>query len=146
MKREAPVLRVHSQIPHARIHRRYLLDCARPALRHFAHRVSSIDFIIISARKMAELHRRYLGLPGATDVLAFDLSDNGMPVEGEVYICLDRARRQAAEYGVPLSVEVARLAVHGMLHLAGEDDSTRAGRMRMKRLEDLALRKAKRAK
>ena len=146
MKHEAPLLRVHSQIPRARIHRRYLLECAGLALRHFAHRVSSIDFIIISARKMAELHRRYLGLPGPTDVLAFDLSENGMPVEGEVYICLDRARRQAAEYGVSLPSEVARLAVHGLLHLAGEEDSTGAGRARMRRLEDLALRKAERAK
>jgi probable rRNA maturation factor len=146
VKRETPILRVHSQIPRARIHRRHLLQCARLGLRHFGRPVTSIDFIIISARKMAELHRRYLRLPGATDVLAFDLSDNGMPVEGEVYICLDRARRQAAEYGVSLPSEVARLAVHGLLHLAGEEDSTGAGRMRMRRLEDLALRKAKRAK
>jgi probable rRNA maturation factor len=146
VKREVPILRVHSQIPRARIHRHHLLKCARVGLRHFGRPVTSIDFIIISARKMAELHRCYLSLPGATDVLAFDLSDNGMPVEGEVYICLDRARRQAAEYGVPLPVEVARLAVHGLLHLAGEEDGSEAGRMRMKRLEDLALRKSERAK
>jgi probable rRNA maturation factor len=145
VKREAPILRVHSRIPRARIHRRHLLECVRLVLRYFERPVSSIDFIIISARKMAELHRRYLGLPGPTDVLAFDLSEDGMPVEGEVYICIDQARRQAAEYGVSLPLEVARLALHGLLHLAGEEDGSKAGRTRMKRLEDLALRKAERA-
>lgn len=148
MKRPAPTpaLRIHSQIPRARIHRRYLLECVRHVLRQFRRPVLSIDFIIISAQKMTALHGRYLSSSGLTDVLAFDLSENGAPVEGEVYICLDQARCQAAEYGESLPAEVARLAVHGLLHLVGEEDRTEAGRKRMKRLEDLALRKAEGAK
>ncbi len=139
-------LRVHSQIPHARIGRRYLLECARHALHHFRRPVSSIDFIVITTREMAQMHRRYLRLAGPTDVMAFDLSENGTPLEGEVYICLDQARSQATYYRVPLVSEVARLAVHGLLHLAGEEDKTDAGRARMRRLEDRALRKAGRVK
>ena len=139
-------MRIHSQIPHARICRRYLSGCARQALYHFRRPVSSIDFIITTARKMAQMHRRYLQLAGPTDVMAFNLSENGGALEGEVYICLEQARCQAACYGVSLASEVARLAVHGLLHLAGEDDKTDAGRARMRRLEDKVLRKAGRAK
>ena len=71
----------------------------------------------------------------------FDLAEPGAPAEGEVYICLDKARSQAADYGVSLASEIARLAVHGVLHLAGEDDKTEAGRQRMEHLESQALRK-----
>ena len=140
------ILRIHSQIPRARICRRYLLGCARQALHHFRRPVSSMNFIIITTRKMARMHRSYLQLAGPTDVMAFDLSENGTALEGEVYICLDQARCQAACYGVSLASEVARLAVHGLLHLAGEEDKTDVGRARMRRLEDKALRKAERAK
>ena len=148
MKRAAQeaVLRIHSQIPHARICRRYLLGCARQALHHFRRPVSSIDFIITTARKMAQMPRCYLQVTGPTDVMAFNLSENGAALEGEVYICLDQARCQAACYGVSLASEVVRLAVHGVLHLSGEDDKTEVGRARMRRLEDRVLRKVERAK
>jgi rRNA maturation RNase YbeY len=135
-------LRIHSQIPRVRIGRRYLLECARQALRHFRMPVSSIDFILVTARKMAQMHRDYLHMDGSTDVMAFRLSETGAPLEGEVYICLDQAQLQSADYGVSLSSEVARLAVHGMLHLAGQNDRTNTGRARMTRLENIALKKA----
>jgi len=139
-------LRIHSQISRARISREYLLRCARMALRHFQRPVSSIDFIFISTHKMAFLHRQFLGLPGLTDVMAFDLSENGAPLEGEVYICLEQAKRQAALYGESLASETARLAIHGVLHLAGEKDATEAGRERMRALEERILCEAGRSK
>jgi probable rRNA maturation factor len=141
-----PALRVFSQIPRARISRQHLLKCARIALRRFRRPVSQIDFILVNARKMSLLHRQFLGLPGPTDVMAFDLSENRESAEGEVYICLDQARRQADFYGVSLAFEVARLAVHGMLHLAGEKDTTESGRKRMRLIEDEILDKAGRTR
>jgi probable rRNA maturation factor len=89
---------------------------------------------------MSRLHRTYSKIRGTTDVLTFDLSDNAdHAVDGDIYICLDQARRQAREYRVPLYAEVARLAVHGILHLAGYDDATDSQRQRMRKLEDRAL-------
>ena len=60
-------------------------------------------------------------------------------MEGEIYISVDRAREQAAEFGVGVHDEVERLAIHGALHLAGYDDATAAGREEMRRLEDRYL-------
>ena len=88
---------------------------------------------------MSKLHRQYSGVKGTTDVLTFDLTERGGVVEGDIYICLDQARRQAKEYHVPQYEEVARLAVHGVLHLAGYSDKTAAGRSKMRTLEDEAL-------
>ena len=69
---------------------------------------------------MRELNRRYLGKDRPTDVLAFTLGE-GEETVGDVYIGVQQARRQAGELGVPLHEELARLAIHGVLHVLGHD-------------------------
>jgi probable rRNA maturation factor len=132
---------VYATVPGARVRRRFLLDCARHAARHIRRRIAFIHFVLVSDREMARLHRTYLNRRGTTDVMSFDLSESPhKPVEGEIYISVNQARRQADEYGEPLYLEAARLAVHGVLHLSGQDDDTPARRERMRRLEDRTLR------
>lgn len=133
----------YSEIPRARVRKSYTLACAAAAMRRVPNSVGSIRLVLIGDRKMAALHREFLNVPGTTDVLTFDLSEPGEALEGEIYICLDQARRQARDYRVPLYEEVARLAAHGVLHLAGYDDHTDAGKTEMRRLEDAALRRGR---
>lgn len=76
-----------------------------------------------------ELNKKYRKRDQATDVLSFPLLDfrNGdEPDEelnelGDIVINLDRAAKQAEEYGHSLEREVAFLAVHSTLHLLGLD-------------------------
>ncbi len=130
----------YSEIPRARVRKDYTLACATAALRRVPDSVGTIRLVLVGDRKMAALHRQFMNLRGTTDVLTFNLTDPGQPVEGEIYICLDQARRQAKDYRVPLYEEIARLAAHGVLHLAGYDDHTETGRTQMRRQEDAALR------
>jgi probable rRNA maturation factor len=139
-RRVGGTLDVYSTVPRARIRKDHLLACARHGARRLDAPVGAINFIIVDDREMARLHRGYSGIRGTTDVLTFDLSDAPRArVDGDIYICLDQARRQAKEYGVPLYLELARLAVHGVLHLAGFDDHSEDGRAEMRRLEDRSL-------
>jgi probable rRNA maturation factor len=132
------LLEIHSRVPRARIRKDYLLSCVRDGARRTRSRIEQINFILVGDREMARLHRTYSQIKGTTDVLTFDLSE-GNALEGDIYICLDQARRQAKLYRVPLYQEVARLAVHGVLHLAGYDDHSDEQRLYMRRLEDRAL-------
>ncbi len=144
--RAAETMQVHSLVPRARVRKDYLLACARVGARHVRRKLGQVNFVIVSDREMARLHRTYSRIPGTTDVLTFDLSDSDKGrVEGDIYICLDQARRQARHYRVPLYQETARLAVHGILHLAGYDDSSDRQRTVMRRLEDRALERGARA-
>ena len=52
---------------------------------------------------------------------------------------LDTAELNARRYGEPYEREVGRYVVHGLLHLAGHDDSSVAEREAMRRLEDRYL-------
>lgn len=143
-RRDGGTLAVHSQVPRARFRKHFLITCARHAAQRIRGGIGQINFVVVGDREMARLHREYMDTGGTTDVLTFDLSDGpARPVEGDVYICIDQARRQAREYGVPLYLEAARLAVHGVLHLAGYDDADEAQRARMRRMEDQALSRAR---
>lgn len=58
---------------------------------------------------------------------------------GEIYVSLDTARAGARAARTPLHREVARLVIHGLLHLLGHDHDTPAGRRRMRSLEKRLL-------
>jgi probable rRNA maturation factor len=103
-----------------------------------------MSIAVVGATAMATLGRRYLGLPGPTDVLSFDLGTDRHRghVEAEIVVCADVARRRAGIRNRSLQAARAELAlylVHGILHLAGYEDHTAAGFRRMHAREDELL-------
>lgn len=90
--------------------------------------------------RMTELHEKYKGEGGTTDVLTFDLCDTPGGLEGEVHVCVDEARRCAGELGHPVGHELLLYAVHGLLHLLGYDDTDDASFRVMHEKEDELLR------
>jgi len=106
--------------------------------------VGRLSVAVVGATAMATLHRRFLGLPGPTDVLSFDLGTERRRgyIDGEVVVCADVARKRAAGRGRSLQAARAELAlyvVHGILHLTGYDDHTAAAARRMHVREDKLL-------
>lgn len=89
----------------------------------------SVSFV--GREEMAQLHQRYLGEPGPTDVLSFSQGDEVPPpgeprLLGDVVIC----PAVAAERPDPVA-EMRLLLVHGILHLLGYDHETREQRAEM---------------
>jgi probable rRNA maturation factor len=88
-------------------------------------RESDINIVFIGDVKMRELNEMYKQRIGTTDVLSFNLSEDDAEIlEGEVYVSLDQALRQASEFGVSDVEELVRLVTHGLLHLAGRTHGT----------------------
>ena len=80
----------------------------------------AVQLVLIDDDYMSDLNTTYRSKEGTTDVLSFDLGTiPGQDSSGEVYISLPQAQRQAAALSVPPLEELARLLVHGLLHLAG---------------------------
>jgi len=80
-----------------------------------------ISVALLADEEMRRLNAEYLGRDHTTDVLAFALSGDDEPTVGDVYLGFDQAVRQAEEVDVPLQEELARLAIHGTLHVLGYD-------------------------
>lgn len=102
-----------------------------------------LTLTVVDDGRMAELHEQYRGEPGTTDVLTFDLRDipleqglGARVIEGDIVVCVDEAARRAAEHSHDTRDEVLLYAVHGVMHLLGEDDHTPEGFARMHERED----------
>lgn len=88
---------------------------------------------------MIALNSTYLRHRYTTDVLSFSLNEHANALDGEVYVNLDQARRQAKEYSVSEREERKRLVVHGVLHLTGYEDTTVKQREEMHQHENIYL-------
>lgn len=101
-----------------------------------------LGLIVVADDEMARLHEQWKRVPGTTDVLTFDLAEDDAPEnqpDGDIVVCLDEARRQADHHGHTPRQELLLYAVHGLLHLLGEDDHDDDAYAQMHRREDELL-------
>lgn len=93
----------------------------RETFRREGVSAAELSVTFVSDAEIARLHGQYLGSARITDVLAFALHGDGEQPLGDVYVGHGQAVRQAAEAGAAPEEELARLAVHGALHVLGYD-------------------------
>ena len=124
--------------PLARAHATFLRNQLRRAHAILSPPLRELSLALVSDARMAELHVRFMGIAGPTDVLTFELDHDarGRVTSGEVVVCVPEARRQAKTRGIELRLELLLYALHGMLHLCGFDDRTERGVRTMHRRED----------
>jgi probable rRNA maturation factor len=87
---------------------------------------------------MAELHKQFCGLAGPTDVLTFH--------HGEIVISAHTAARQARAFGNSVGDEIQLYLLHGLLHLAGFDDTEPRDRKKMHQLQQKLLATLRRSR
>ena len=124
---------------------------------------AELSLLFVDSDSIADLHKRFLGRDGPTDVLAFPMDeepveggrspDSGgtgpgwMPGEvdemptliGDIVICPTVAARNAPEHAGTLDDELALLVVHGILHLLGMDHVEEEEAQAMERKEQQLL-------
>lgn len=106
-----------------------------------------LNLIITGDDELERLNRQYRGKEGTTDVLSFPYLEPGMEeiqqgeefAVGDIYISLDRALNQAEEAGTKVEMEIALLAIHGLLHLAGYEHDSESGAELMHQKEQETL-------
>lgn len=110
---------------------RHVLDQMR------MHPLAELSVLLVDSATMADLHQRWMGEPGPTDVLAFPMDELRPPppgtdrsateqgpvpgLLGDVVLCPEVAAGQARQAGQPVADELEMLCTHGILHLLGYD-------------------------
>jgi probable rRNA maturation factor len=118
-----------------------LAALVRAALAGEGRSPGELGIVLTGDAPVRELNRRWRGLDRATDVLSFCYDDPPGPVvNGDLIVSMDRVIEQAVRYRVSRGQELARLIVHGALHLAGLDHKTMAQRRHMRAREARLLR------
>jgi probable rRNA maturation factor len=93
-----------------------LTELARATLRAEGLADAELSVSFVDEVEIEDLHLRYMGEPGPTDVLSFAQDEDGLV--GDVVICPAVAARNHPD---DPAAELRLLLVHGILHLLGHD-------------------------
>ena len=99
------------------------------------HPLAELSILLVDEQAMTDLHERWMGEPGPTDVLSFPMDELRPPhmdggrtehgpdpsLLGDVVLCPSVAAAQAEKAGHSTQDELELLCVHGILHLLGYD-------------------------
>ena len=104
-------------------------------------KISFINYIFCSDNRLLEINKKYLKHTSLTDVITFNFTPNKKKLEGDVYISVDRVKKNATKYKEPFKAELLRIIIHGLLHLIGFSDKTKEDKniMTLKENEYLSL-------
>ncbi len=109
---------------------RHVLDRLR------IHPLAELSILLVDVEEMEQLHVKWMGEPGPTDVLSFPMdelrpgrsggaddapSDDEPGILGDIVLCPEVAARQGAAAGHSTQAELELLCTHGVLHLLGYD-------------------------
>ena len=89
----------------------------------------------VAPEEMAEFNLRFRNKTGVADVLSFAYHAPGAPVLGDIIVCPAAAEKTAKIRGCAVKPHVARLVVHGALHVAGMRHDTDAAAQKMESAE-----------
>ncbi len=101
--------------------------------------LANITYIFCSDTYLLQMNRDFLAHDFYTDIITFGLSEEGHPIEAEVYISLDRVKDNARTQGATFREETLRVIFHGALHLCGYKDKKKSEISLMRQKEEQYL-------
>lgn len=102
-------------------------------------KTGNLSFIFTSDKSLLKINQEFLGHDYFTDVISFDYGDNDI-INGEVYISIDRVKKNSRKFETDLNIELTRVMLHGVLHLCGMNDIDPDERMQMRMEEEKFLK------
>ncbi len=97
-----------------------------------------INIIFCSDLYLLELNKKFLSHDYFTDIITFDNCTDRV-VSGDLFISVERVRENSKTYFSSFDEELHRVIVHGVLHLLGYKDKTKAHSKLMKEKESYYL-------
>jgi rRNA maturation RNase YbeY len=98
--------------------------------------LKKLDYVFCSDEYLLQINNDFLQHDYYTDIITFPLSDKDQPIEGEIYVSLDRVKDNALQHNVSVLDETLRVLFHGALHLCGYGDKTAKQIIVMRSKED----------
>lgn len=98
----------------------------------------AVNIILCDDDFLFSLNTKYLKHKTYTDVITFDYSTT-FNIIGEIYISIERIKENAKIFQNLTELELSRVIVHGILHLCGYKDKSKAEKKLMTQKEDYYL-------
>jgi len=97
-----------------------------------------INYIFVDDIYLHKMNMEYLQHDTYTDIITFDYSV-GKKISGDIYISVDRIKENSEKFATDFYNELARVMIHGVLHLMKYNDHTDEEKRQMRKLEDSCL-------
>lgn len=107
----------------------------------YGYAIGDLNYIFCDDEYLLSINRQYLGHDYYTDIITFDSREDpaSLCIDGDIFISVDTVRANGDQYGEGFEREMMRVVAHGLLHLVGEDDTTRVKQAKMRAAENAAL-------
>ncbi len=106
--------------------------------------MKSFEYIFInlcSDQYLLDMNIKSLNHDYFTDIITFQLNDLTEPIEGDIYISIDRIKENSRLMGVNIETEFRRVLIHGVLHLCSYKDKEKKDKLLMTKKENYYLNK-----
>ena len=103
------------------------------------HRLGDINYIFCSDEELLEINIRHLNHNTYTDIITFDYTE-GDRISSDIFISVDRVAENAEKFEASFDEELHRVMIHGILHLCGYKDKSKADAALMRKKENDALK------
>lgn len=104
-------------------------------------KMNTISFNLCSDEYILQLNNEALQHDYYTDIITFELNEKNEPIEGDIYISIDRVKDNAKSLNIPFLSELQRVLIHGILHLCGYKDKNAKEEKQMRAKENYYLNK-----
>ena len=107
-------------------------------IQNESHELVELSFLFCDDAYIHKLNVEFLDHDTLTDILTFEYNI-GNKIHGDICISTDRVRENAVYHGVSFFNELARVMIHGVLHLCGYKDVSQNEKTIMRNKEDFYL-------
>ncbi|MBL7838938.1 MAG: rRNA maturation RNase YbeY [Cyclobacteriaceae bacterium] len=111
----------------------------RKVIKKEGKSLRSLNYVFCTDEYLREMNIQFLKHRTYTDIITFNYNPSKTEIEGEIYISVDRVRENAETFQTDFPTELNRVIIHGVLHLLGFNDKTKAEKTAMREKEDACL-------
>ena len=115
-----------------------LIDWLVSVAEFKSYKISELSYVFVDDEYLLEINQKFLEHDYYTDIITFNYNE-GSEISGECFISIDRVRANANTHNESFNRELARVMVHGLLHLTGLDDKSEVEKLEMRKEEEKHL-------
>lgn len=146
-------INIRAECSHPHVSEKTLTRLIQRILKDLGFKRAIVSLLLVGTRRMKILNQQYLKHAWSTDVLAFGQGKLTKAANvkrqtrleqgflGDIVLCVPTIEAQAEEYGHSFKEELDYCLCHGILHLLGHEDKTRAGHRNMHQKQKQILKR-----
>lgn len=112
------------------------------SIEHQKMSIGTINVVFCSDQHLLGINIEYLNHDYYTDIITFNYCEAKL-ISGDLFISIDRIKDNSKNNKLLFVNELHRVIIHGVLHLCGFNDKTKAEKKEIRQMEDYFLNKIK---